>query len=54
MLALNGLDYMDGRAAKCTIKSEALPNSATVTPGHRVHKNLSAKSTPTWRSRGLN
>jgi hypothetical protein len=32
MLALNGLDYMDERAAKYAAQIKALPNTATVTP----------------------
>ena len=45
MLALNGLDYMDGRAAKYADQIKALPNSATVTPGRMgaYIKNLLGK-----------
>ena len=45
MLALNGLDYMDERAAKYANQIKALPNSAAVTPGRMgaYIKNLLGK-----------
>ena len=45
MLALNGLDYMDERAAKYADQIKALPNSAAVTPGRMgaYIKNLLGK-----------
>ena len=45
MLALNGLDYMDERAAKYAAQIKALPNTATVTPGRMgaYIKNLLGK-----------